>query len=57
MSSITFSDISVISKLERTYSKTILGWGVNNRFCGMLVGGDICGRYLLSELIVKVFME
>ena len=57
MSSITFSEMSVFSKLGRTDSKTILGRRINHRVCDVLVGGERGRRDLLSERIIEVLME
>ena len=57
MNSITFSKISVFGNLGRTDSETFLGGQINDRGCGVIVGGDRYGRDLLSKRIIKVLME
>ena len=57
MSYTTFSEISVFSKLGRTDSENFLGRLVNDRGCGVLIGSNRGGRYLLSERIINVLME
>ena len=52
MSSITFSEMSVFSKLGRTDSERFNGRKISDRGYGVLIGGERGGGDLLSECII-----
>ena len=57
ISYIEFSEMSVFSKLVRTDSEMILERLLNDSGCGVIVGGERCGRDILSKNTIKILME